>query len=109
MSALEKVGVVTLSVLFGAPLMFAITLYSAFAGGYVAAQIWSWHILPLGLGLPALGWKQFWAIGAVSRMCFGWKKPKDEPKKDNSTKVAEALVAVAAPWLVLAFAWWLKP
>jgi hypothetical protein len=109
-NALEKVGATLLGVLLGAPFLFGLMLYGAFAGGYVASQVWAWHILPLGLGLPALGWKSFWAIGALKPLCFGYREgDKSKNDRDGTTKATAALLLLLWPWLILLFAWWLKP
>jgi hypothetical protein len=106
-SAVARLGATVAGAVVAGLLGFLIVLYGAFAGGYVASQVWAWHLLPLGLGLPVLGWKHFWAIGAVVRLCFGFRAPEtDAEKPKDKRKIAGAIVG---PWLILAFAWWLKP
>ena len=104
MNAIAKLGATAVGALLIGALGFLIVLYGVFAGGYVASQVWAWHILPLGLGLPALGWKSFWAIGAVSRLCFGSSATQTESTKDNWKMVG----ALIAPWIIFALAWLLK-
>jgi hypothetical protein len=108
MNALVKLGAGTVGALVVAAGAFALALYGAFAGGYAAQQVWAW-LLPLGLGLPTLGWKHFWAIGTVSRLCFGSRTEQKKTDEDKWTKLAQFALALAGPWIVLAFAWWLKP
>jgi cadmium resistance protein CadD (predicted permease) len=105
----ESALTVALGVVIAVPVLSLIALYGAFAGGYVPAKIWAWYLLPLGLGLPALGWKHFWAIGATVRLCFGSRtsKKKDD-ERDQTEKLTAAALAIVGPWLVLGFAWWPK-
>ncbi len=105
MTSLKRLGANVVGGAAAALLAFPIVLYGAFAGGYVAAQVWAWHILPLDLGLPTLDWKHFWAIGAVARLCFGSRAAESDAATDK-WKIAGNIIG---PWFVLAFAWWLKP
>lgn len=105
MSAVARLGATAAGAVVAGLLGFLIVLYGVFTGGYVASQVWAWHLLPLGLGLPALSWKHFWAIGAVTRLCFGSRSAETKPTEDN-WKIAGHLLA---PWLILALAWWLRP
>lgn len=108
-TASEKVAATIGAIILGVPFVLGFACYTAFAGGYVAQEIWAWYIVPLGLGLPVLGWKTFFAIGVVKRLTFGFAATSNKEDTRSSTDKAVSTAAeLAAPWFALFLAWVLR-
>jgi hypothetical protein len=86
-------------------LAFSVGAYFLFSGAFVISKLWLWHAVPLGL--PALGWKTCAAfVVGVGLLRNKFPNTTDD-KRDTATKVMQAILVAALPWLGLLIGWWL--
>ena len=78
-----------------------LSLYSAFAYGFVLAKLWAWYAVPLGAA--SLGWKTF---GAGS-LAFWLLRGNPLSEGDEKTRLAHGIGLSIAPWLTLLWGYWL--
>lgn len=105
MKALEKVGATVLT----APFVLLMIIGISALYGWAASRVWSWHIMPLWSGLPALTWVHCWAIGAFKSMVFGSAVNfRDEKTVEGAAFLGRVIGAILAPVVVVAIAGWLR-
>jgi hypothetical protein len=83
-----------------------VTMYSAFAWGYVASVVYQWFILPQFNDLPQIEWWQFAGIMFLVN-CFVHSSThyfKDEVKDPKNG----AITSLLSPWILMASAWVFK-
>ena len=90
-------------------LVFAVPImaYRAWAHGYVAAKLWTWFLVPVGL--RAQSWTLFsgvWLLFVLLTSLQQNQRQKDE--REDTEKVLTVLLWFAGPWLTLLVGWWLS-
>ena len=84
-----------------------VTVYSAFAWGWVFFKFWGWFILPV-FTLPEIN---FWqAVGLMFFvLLFQINKAhiQEKDEKDKKKQLTIALAAIIAPWVTLFAGWFI--
>jgi uncharacterized protein (DUF2062 family) len=94
-----------LMVPFGVLVVTVLSAYHAFSTGFVLAKFWIWYAVPYGL--PAIHWSTF-GVGCLAfNLIRDRRTQKGEEEKSTSTKWAEFVGYVVAPWIALLIGWWL--
>lgn len=106
-SKLENVGLFAILAPIVTLFIFGASFLGWFANGFVAAHLWAWFAVPLGM--RQFGWTTFAAVFMAKSLFGAPKTTSDTDKEESGAAIASKLIiGLAWPWFVLLMGWWIK-